>query len=86
MDDTNTVPMPNGTVTPPQHSFVPQTGTDMDNGFVEYKKAMLSEKSAKSIMGGKAGGFIVNSAVGNKKVERILVFYSDNSFSEYSPT
>jgi transcriptional regulator with XRE-family HTH domain len=86
MDDTNTVPMPIGNNMPPQHSFVPQSGTDMEDGFVEYKKAMLSDKSAKAIINGKSNGFIVNSGSGNKKVERILIFYSDQSFTEYSPS
>ena len=86
MDDTNTVPMPINNSLPPQHSFVPQSGTDMDDGFVEYKKAMLTDKSAKAIINGKSNGFIVNSSMGNKKVERILIFYSDQSFTEYSPS
>jgi transcriptional regulator with XRE-family HTH domain len=86
MDDTNTIPMPIGGNVPQQHSFVPQSGTDMEDGFIDYKKAMLSDKSAKAIMNGKTNGFILNSTVGNKKVERILIFYSDQSFTEYSPS
>ncbi len=87
MDDTNTVPMPMGnSMLNQSHAFAPQAGSDMDDGFVEYKKAMLSDKSAKAILNGKSNGFVVNSSIGNKTVERILVFYSDKSFAEYSPT
>ncbi|MES2662525.1 MAG: helix-turn-helix transcriptional regulator [Pseudomonadota bacterium] len=86
MDDTNTIPMPksNGSV-PNQHSFGQQSGTDMDE-LVEYKKAMLSDKSAKAILNSKTNGFVVNSSMGGKTVERILIFYSDKSFTEYSPS
>jgi transcriptional regulator with XRE-family HTH domain len=87
MDDTNTIAMPKGSNSiPNQHSFAPQSGTDMDDELVEYKKAMLSDKSAKAILNGKTNGFIVNSAMSGKTVERILIFYSDKSFTEYSPS
>jgi transcriptional regulator with XRE-family HTH domain len=86
MDDSNTIPMPkmNNSI-PNQHAFAPQAGTDMDE-LVEYKKAMLSDKSTKAIMNGKSNGFIVNSSMNGKTVERILIFYSDKSFAEYSPS
>lgn len=87
MDDTNTIPMPKGgSSLPNQHSFSQQTGTDMDDELVEYKKAMLSDKSTKAILNGKSNGFMVNSSMNGKTVERILIFYSDKSFAEYSPS
>jgi transcriptional regulator with XRE-family HTH domain len=87
MDDTNTISMPKGGgSTPNQHSFGQPTGTDMADELVEYKKAMLSDKSAKAIINGKSNGFIVNSGMNGKTVERILIFYSDKSFAEYSPS
>jgi transcriptional regulator with XRE-family HTH domain len=86
MDDSNTIPMPKtGNSLPSQHAFAPQTGTDMDE-LVEYKKAMLSDKSTKAILNGKSNGFVINSAMNGKTVERILIFYSDKSFAEYSPS
>lgn len=85
MDDTNTIQMPKNNSLPNQHSFSAQSGTDMDE-LGDYKKGMLSDKSAKAIINGKSSGFIVNSAVGGKTVERILIFYSDKSFAEYSPS
>ncbi len=87
MDDTNTIAMPKtNNSLPNQHSFGQQSGTDMADELVEYKKAMLSDKSAKAIMNGKSNGFVVNSGVNGKTVERILIFYSDKSFAEYSPS
>ncbi len=87
MDDTNTIQMPkNGGNVPNQHSFSNQTGTDMDD-FVDFKKNTLSDKSAKAIINRKNNGFILNSSLTNgKTVERILIFYSDKSFAEYSPS
>lgn len=85
MDDTNTIQMPKGgaNLPPNQHSFTNQTGTDMD----DFKKSLLSDKSTKAILNGKSNGFVVNSSLTNgKTVERILIFYSDKSFAEYSPS
>jgi transcriptional regulator with XRE-family HTH domain len=78
MDDSNTIPMPT--------TFMTNADDVAENGYVEYKKAMLPDKSAKGLHSAKTGGFVINAELGDKKVEKILIFYSDKSFSEYSPS
>lgn len=78
MDDTNSIPMP--------LNYQNAVSDESENGYVEYKKAMLPDKSPKAVHTAKTGGFVINQDLGDKKVEKILIFYSDKSFSEYSPS
>lgn len=71
MDDTNTVPMP--------------FRSENEDGYVEYKNAMIADKSTKNFSA-KTQSFLFNTEMGGKTVQKVMVFYTDNSFSEYSPS